>query len=44
MAHRAGLRSILVYTGEGGRDKKYQVTSDFVAEDLAEAVDIILRN
>jgi histidinol-phosphate phosphatase family protein len=43
MAQRAGMRSILVRTGEGGRDGKYGATPDFHAEDLAAAVDIILR-
>ena len=44
MARRSGLRSILVRTGEGGRDGKYQATPDFVAEDLAAAVEIILHS
>jgi histidinol-phosphate phosphatase family protein len=44
MARRAGMRSILVCTGEGGRDGKYDVPPDFRAENLLEAVDIILRN
>jgi phosphoglycolate phosphatase-like HAD superfamily hydrolase len=38
----AGCRTILVRTGYGGRDGKYDVRPDFVAEDLAEAADIIL--
>jgi len=41
-AQRAGVRSILVLTGEAGRDDKYQAEPDFVADDLAGAVDIIL--
>jgi histidinol-phosphate phosphatase family protein len=44
MARRAGMRSILVRTGEGGCDGKYAVVPDFHAADLSEAVDIILRN
>ena len=38
----AGCRTILVRTGYGGRDGKYDVRPDFVADDLAEAADIIL--
>lgn len=34
----AGLRTILVKTGEGGLDGKYDVTADYVAEDIYEAV------
>ena len=40
-AERAGLTSILVETGEGGRDGKYHVTPDFIAVDLIEAARII---
>ena len=40
---RAGLRTILVRTGYSGRDFKYSVEPDFVANDLASAVDWILR-
>ncbi len=43
MARRAGMRSILVRTGEGGRDGKFSAAPDFTAADLAEAVDIIFR-
>jgi histidinol-phosphate phosphatase family protein len=42
VASRAGLKSILVETGEAGRDAKYPVSPDFVAPDLAAAVDFIL--
>lgn len=41
---RAGLRTILVKTGYGGSDKKYEVKPDFIATDLNEAADIILNN
>lgn len=37
-AQRAGLASILVKTGEGGKDAKYPVLPDFVAKDLGAAV------
>jgi histidinol-phosphate phosphatase family protein len=40
---RAGLRTILVRTGYAGRDFKYGIEPDFVAHDLASAVDWILR-
>lgn len=41
-AKRAGLRSILIKTGYAGRDFKYDVSPDFIANDLAHAVDWIL--
>ncbi len=44
MARRAGLRAILVRTGEGGRDGKHKAEPDFMADDLAQAIDIILQN
>jgi histidinol-phosphate phosphatase family protein len=44
MARRAGLRAILVYTGEGGADGKYDARPEFVADDLAGAVEIIFRH
>lgn len=40
---RAGLRTVLVRTGEGGRDGKYDLIPDMVCEDLMEAVDYILK-
>lgn len=40
---RAGLRTILVKTGYSGRDFKYDVNPDFVANNLANAVDWILH-
>lgn len=43
-ARAAGVRSILMRTGEGGRDGKYAATPDRVADDLAAAVDLILRD
>lgn len=41
-ASRAGVRSVLVRTGEGGRDGKNRVTPDFTADDIAAAVSFIL--
>ncbi|MET0408232.1 MAG: HAD-IIIA family hydrolase [Hyphomicrobium sp.] len=43
-AAKIGLRSILVRTGEGGRDGKYDVLPDFVVDDLAAAADFILNS
>ncbi len=40
---RAGLRTILVKTGYAGRDFKYSVDPDFIAANLADAVDWILH-
>lgn len=35
-AHNAGLKSVLVRTGQAGRDTKYKVNPDFVFQDLFE--------
>lgn len=40
----AGLRTVLLQTGEGGRDGKYEATPDRIAADLLEAVEGILRD
>ncbi len=40
-AKNAGLKSILVRTGAGGRDGKFDASPDFVCNDLRQAVDII---
>jgi len=40
----AGLRTILVKTGSGGMDNKFEVTPDFIVEDLNEAADLIEMN
>jgi D,D-heptose 1,7-bisphosphate phosphatase len=42
-AQNAGMKSILVQTGHAGKDSSYEVTPDFVAEDLNEAVELILK-
>lgn len=39
---RAGCRTILVRTGCGGRDGKYDVLPEFVCEDILEAVSLAL--
>ena len=41
LAHRAGLRSILVRTGEAGQDGKYRAVADFSAADMMEASQLI---
>ncbi|MCB6543276.1 HAD-IIIA family hydrolase [Desulfovibrio desulfuricans] len=41
-AQNAGIRSILVQTGYAGKDKKFNVTADFVVADLEDAVSLIL--
>ena len=42
-AQRAGLRSIMVETGEAGCDGKYVLRPDFVVKDLLAAVNFITR-
>jgi histidinol-phosphate phosphatase family protein len=39
---RAGLRTILLLTGYGGKDYKYKVKPDYICSNLGEAVDWIL--
>jgi histidinol-phosphate phosphatase family protein len=42
-AKNAGLKSILVRTGAGGRDGKFSAQPDFVFDTLVQAVDFIVR-
>jgi histidinol-phosphate phosphatase family protein len=42
-ARRAGVRSILVQTGEAGRDGRFPCLPDFECPSLVEAVDLIMR-
>jgi len=42
LAHRAGLRSVLVQTGAAGQDGKYPASADYIAADLRDAADLIL--
>lgn len=42
LAKKAGLKSVLVMTGLGGSDNKYDTVPDFTAENLYEAVQKIL--
>ena len=39
----AGVKSIVLKTGEAGKDGKYQVTPDFVCENLLSAINLILE-
>jgi uridine kinase len=38
----AGMKTVLLRTGKGGKDAKFEVLPDFVFDDLQEAVDFIL--
>lgn len=40
----AGLKTILVKTGQAGTDGKYAVKADFEAKDVLEAVKLVLKN
>jgi len=40
----AGLRTVLVKTGQAGTDRKYNVKADFEADNILEAVKLILKN
>jgi histidinol-phosphate phosphatase family protein len=41
MARRAGLRSVLVRTGNGGEDGRYDVRADHVVADITAAAELI---
>ena len=41
---RSGLKTILVRTGYGGSDRKYDVKPDYIVDHLGEAVDWILES
>lgn len=43
-AYNAGIKNILVRTGYAGKDKKFDVVSDFTAKNLLEAVSIICKH
>jgi D,D-heptose 1,7-bisphosphate phosphatase len=44
MARRAGLRSILVKTGAGGQDSRFDAKADYIASDMTDAASFILRH
>ncbi len=39
----AGLKTILLQTGQAGTDNKYNVVSDYIASDILDAVNIIMK-
>ncbi|WP_312691999.1 HAD-IIIA family hydrolase [Caproiciproducens sp.] len=39
----AGMKTVLVRTGEAGNDRKYPVEPDFIGKDLLDAVNLILQ-
>ena len=41
---QAGVQSVLVKTGYGGKDEKYEIVADFIVDDLSSAIDLILEN
>jgi histidinol-phosphate phosphatase family protein len=43
LARRAGLRSVLVRTGNGGADGRYEVRADHVVADIAAAAELIAQ-
>ncbi len=43
MARRAGIKKALVRTGLGGKDEKYPLDPDLTADNLKEAVEMILK-
>ena len=42
MAENAGIKSVLVNTGQKGLDGKYEINPDIIAEDLLDAINKIL--
>ena len=44
LAENANIKSILVKTGQAGEDGKYDVSPDYVCDDLEEAVEKVLSN
>ena len=40
----AGMQTILLKTGKGGRDGKFSAAPDFIFDDLEDAVDFILKD
>ncbi len=42
-AEDVGIKSILMTSGLGGKDKKFEVNADYIFDDLNQAVDFILR-
>ena len=42
-AEDVGIKNILMTSGLGGKDKKFEVNADYIFDDLNQAVDFILR-
>ena len=40
----AGIKNILLYTGEGGKDGKYEAKADYEADSLLEAVNLVTES
>jgi len=43
LAENAGMKSVLVKTGKGGKDKEFEVNPTFTAKDLVDASKIIIN-
>ncbi len=43
LAENAGMKSILVRTGQAGEDNKYDVDPDYVCDSLNDAINLVLR-
>ena len=43
LGKNAGCKTILVQTGQAGKDGSFQVVADFIAEDIRAATEIILK-
>lgn len=43
LAENAGMKSILVTTGQAGSDNKYDVNPDYVCDTLNDAINLVLR-
>lgn len=43
-ANNADIKNILVKTGYAGKDKKFDVSADYIAKDLLEAVSIVCKH
>lgn len=39
----AGMRTILVYSGDGGKDEKFKISPDFIFDNVKDAVNFILN-
>ncbi len=44
LAENSGMKSILLLTGQAGGDGKYDVTPDYICDNLIDAVNVVLNN